>query len=663
MMMSSAAPLINPYIAGNPVHGDMGFFGRRDILRQVERILATPGQNAVVLFGQRRVGKTSILLQLQHILPSDQYTVVYHDLQDKACWLMGELLSEVADDITFALELDDYPEPFDDHGRAFQHDFLPWLYNQLPNSNQRLVLLFDEFDVLNFVQRERLSENAAANQLFPVLRRWLREEPRLAFVFALGRNLYDLDGEFLSTFKGSQTVRISVLSCDETIELVTSPANLRYSDGAIERIVALTNGHPHLTQLLCSLCFDRAHEQHDERSAMPEITEHDVDALTPLVFSRGENIFAWIWDGLPPAERIIASTLAELLTDDKRTATEDEIETALRNEGIQVITHDLQVSPKKLVEWQLLEERDSGQFQFLVPIMHHWIRTHRPLADTRDEIDALDPRAHRYFLMAKEEYQNHELSSAKQSLNRALVLNPDHLQAKILLGDSHFEDDEVDESIRAYERAYLQDKKQVESKLLVALLRKVENPTPTNILAYKRILDRIIEIDPNQCEIQDKALYFNIIIRMSKKIFLILYTIITVLIINIVYFVTISDFIPDERKFLIIFPFIFGAIYSTAHFVDKKPGMFHEQPRSLMHNLKRFVVYCVGNIGVLLISLYFLILYIYNDKEFFIFMFILYVFVFFCNIVISSIEDSTVEFFLKFRHLISKFSNCDPHKK
>ena len=63
MKMSPAAPLINSYIAGNPVHGDMGLFGRRDILRQVERILAAPGQNAVVLFGPRRVGKTSILLQ------------------------------------------------------------------------------------------------------------------------------------------------------------------------------------------------------------------------------------------------------------------------------------------------------------------------------------------------------------------------------------------------------------------------------------------------------------------------------------------------------------------------------------------------------------------------------------------------------------------------
>ncbi len=354
-MASPAVPLINPYIAGNPVHGDIGFFGRRDILRQVERILAAPGQNAVVLFGQRRVGKTSILLQLQHSLPTDQYTVIYHDLQDKARLPMGELLSELADDSNFELGLEDCDEPFDDQGRVFQRVFLPRIYDHLPHPNQRLVLLFDEFDALDAIQRERLPENAAANQLFPMLRRWLREAPRLAFVFALGRNLHDLDSEFLSTFKGSQTVRISVLTRAETIELITSPENLMYSDDAIARIFALTNGHPHLTQLLCSLCFDRACDQHNESlSAVLNVTERDVDALVPLVFSRGENIFAWIWDGLPPAERIIVSILAELLTDDKLTATEDEIETALQNEGVRVITRDLQVSPKNLVEWQLL---------------------------------------------------------------------------------------------------------------------------------------------------------------------------------------------------------------------------------------------------------------------------------------------------------------------
>lgn len=48
-MTLQTIPYVNPYIAGNPVHGDFGFFGRADILRRVKQVLATAGQNAVIL--------------------------------------------------------------------------------------------------------------------------------------------------------------------------------------------------------------------------------------------------------------------------------------------------------------------------------------------------------------------------------------------------------------------------------------------------------------------------------------------------------------------------------------------------------------------------------------------------------------------------------------
>jgi hypothetical protein len=61
---------LNPYVAGSVLDGEEGFFGREDILRLVEDELRSPHQNAVVLYGQRRIGKTSILLQLERRLPS-----------------------------------------------------------------------------------------------------------------------------------------------------------------------------------------------------------------------------------------------------------------------------------------------------------------------------------------------------------------------------------------------------------------------------------------------------------------------------------------------------------------------------------------------------------------------------------------------------------------
>ncbi len=48
---------INPYVAGNPVDDSPTFIGRADVLREVVRVLRRPQDNAIVLYGQRRIGK------------------------------------------------------------------------------------------------------------------------------------------------------------------------------------------------------------------------------------------------------------------------------------------------------------------------------------------------------------------------------------------------------------------------------------------------------------------------------------------------------------------------------------------------------------------------------------------------------------------------------
>src|SRR5690348_8839722 len=76
---------LNPYIAGNPVGAGEAFVGRRDVLAEVARIAASHAENALVLYGQRRIGKTSLLQEIRARLGSlGPYRTVYLDLQDKA---------------------------------------------------------------------------------------------------------------------------------------------------------------------------------------------------------------------------------------------------------------------------------------------------------------------------------------------------------------------------------------------------------------------------------------------------------------------------------------------------------------------------------------------------------------------------------------------------
>ena len=63
----------NPYIAGTVIHEEKGFFGRLEILKRVVQEIRNPNTNALVLFGQRRIGKTSLLHQLQNTLPENDF--------------------------------------------------------------------------------------------------------------------------------------------------------------------------------------------------------------------------------------------------------------------------------------------------------------------------------------------------------------------------------------------------------------------------------------------------------------------------------------------------------------------------------------------------------------------------------------------------------------
>ena len=66
----------NPYIAGPPLRGRDQLFGRTRLLAEVRRELTNPAIPSVLLYGQRRIGKTSILRALEETLPEEAFLPV-----------------------------------------------------------------------------------------------------------------------------------------------------------------------------------------------------------------------------------------------------------------------------------------------------------------------------------------------------------------------------------------------------------------------------------------------------------------------------------------------------------------------------------------------------------------------------------------------------------
>ena len=65
-------PHVNPYIAGSPITGTEMFYGREDVFSFIKRNLTGLHRDTpIVLYGQRRTGKTSVLYQLHRHLDPD----------------------------------------------------------------------------------------------------------------------------------------------------------------------------------------------------------------------------------------------------------------------------------------------------------------------------------------------------------------------------------------------------------------------------------------------------------------------------------------------------------------------------------------------------------------------------------------------------------------
>lgn len=467
---------VNPYVAGPSLHSTDGFFGRHDILESVSQELHNLGTNAIVLHGQRRIGKTTLLLLLENTLPPENFIPVYFDLQDQASRPLKLVLTDLVNAIAKKVEFDpDNPDMMPDDGLFFRESFIPYVYEKLPG-RQRLVFLFDEFDVLDQSTQEELPEKAAGRELFPFLRNLMNKDTRSVYVFAIGRQAEELSFDFTATFKGAVDKEIWVLdrpSAEALIRQAEDNGTLSYSNAAIERILSLTNGHPFFTQLLCKSIWDRAYARKPTRA--PKIEIADVNAAINDAISAGEHALIWLWGGLNPAQKIYAASLAEAAGEDAKLITEDQVVQVLANHARRIRTLEVEMAPKYLVKQRVLEEVNDREYRFAIELFLRWIQQKKTLREVKKELDRANPLADQLFEVGHQRYQNNAWEDAIRYFIDALRADSRHVQAKIHLGDAYLQLSRLDEAVIELEQAYELDPSEARLPLARALIERAES--------------------------------------------------------------------------------------------------------------------------------------------------------------------------------------------
>ncbi len=495
---------VNPYVAGAPLRGEQGFFGRRPTIEWVVRELRNPATNALVLFGQRRIGKTTLLLQLRRYLPADAFLPIYFDLQDQATRPLGEVLADLADTTAEQAELEPpVPEDFDDRGRFLRRKFLPQLYKAL-GEHCRPVFLLDEFDVLEQMTEKELPGAYAARALFPLLRHVMTQDVQPAFVFVVGRRAEDLSMNFSATFKSSLVREIWVLDRESAEALVRqAEANdtLRFTNAAVDRVLDLSGCHPYLTQLLCQRLWERAYV--GQPSELPGIDVPDVEATVPDALETGDQALNWLWNGLTPPEKIYAAALAEV-SGEAEIIAEDQVIEVLSTYPARLRVRGVEQAPQDLVKRRALEQTEEREYRFAVELFRRWVRQRRPLRYVKDELDRVEPTAEKLHSVAQDYLRRQDWETATGHLRSALDANPRHFRARLDLGCTLLELGQIDQAVAELEQAYELDRDETRFALARALVAQAwalqRSDDQDRALAAS---ERALQISPNERDAQE----------------------------------------------------------------------------------------------------------------------------------------------------------------
>lgn len=295
------APLVNPYIVGRPLTktAESLFTGRADTFAWIgENLFADPHPNALLLYGRRRIGKTSVLYQViggRHARFLRENTgrpvyPVYIDLQRLAGSPTEEWLFRFAREIyRQAGPYHFLPAPPENRANGESpfmvvERILDRLEEALPPSGL-LLLAVDELEQL----RMDCETGHLDSSVLPYLRSQIQHRTGIAFLFSGSDGLLD---PYWKPFLNLAAVReLGPLTLAETEKLVREPLAGRvvFDDPAVARIWQETKGHAYHIQVICHRLVSWLNENHRSNRL---ITEDDIahvideinrfNILTPL---------------------------------------------------------------------------------------------------------------------------------------------------------------------------------------------------------------------------------------------------------------------------------------------------------------------------------------------------------------------------------------------
>jgi AAA ATPase domain len=309
--------VVNPYTIGDPVEGD-AFVGREDIINQLAELWRqNKSVQSVVLYGHRRMGKTSILRNINHHLGKDLSLAYVNMLLITNPQGETDILMFICDQIAIATNIaTPTNNEFSDFPQTTCRRYIQEVTEKL--GQRKLIIAIDEFEVIDTL----IADRKISPEFLAFLRGLVQISPHIAFAFAGLHTLEERVANYSDPFFASFIpIPVGFLSLGATRQLLANPADpdfpLDYTPETLDNIYQLTAGQPYLTQLVGFQLVRHYNQQVFEsgHTRDPIFTLDDLNTVIqdPVFFDRGRYYFTGVWNQASqdvPHQQTILTALA-----------------------------------------------------------------------------------------------------------------------------------------------------------------------------------------------------------------------------------------------------------------------------------------------------------------------------------------------------------------
>lgn len=250
------SPIGNPYSL-DPVAGS-GFKGRkREVQGIVDRLRGRDRDSTLLIWGQQRIGKTSLLYHLERdALPSKTYLIVYVTLHAVLDQPIGYFLHHIVKQIEQKVQKEEVKAPQLRRMKREPISYFQWFIDRLEQAMgpQSLLIILDEFQGIGTIKEE----GATRQDVFSSIRSIVQRGIAVNFLLCGGgmpeRLLAQSGLKPLLAIVDS--IKIGSLEREAARAVVTElDPSLRYDDQAVEKLLEVTRYHPCYLKYLCKELF------------------------------------------------------------------------------------------------------------------------------------------------------------------------------------------------------------------------------------------------------------------------------------------------------------------------------------------------------------------------------------------------------------------------